>query len=283
MIIRSCAASLALGIGLSALSALCFYSSGHTQSADLVLCDRLAADPTDPDKPTDVVGTRDIAKSDVATAIKFCKVASAVSRRAVYALGRAYAANQQWPEAVGAYRRAADRGSTAAMVELGVLYAAGSGVPKDQTQARKLFERAAEAGNPRAAVNLMALPASDGAPSDPAKARTLLARAAQANSAEAQYQLGLMTADGIGGPKDDVVARAWFERAAAQGHPGALERMGAFAESGRGGPKDATIAKAYYEKAAALGNEEAKAGLKRTECPIVIKDKRGNVMTNLCF
>jgi uncharacterized protein len=111
----------------------------------------------------------------------------------------------------------------------------------------------------------------------------LLARAAQANSAEAQYQLGLLTADGIGGPKDDVVARAWFERAAAQGHPGALERMGAFAESGRGGPKDATIAKGYYEKAAALGNEDAKAALKRTECPFIIKDKRGNVVTNLCF
>jgi uncharacterized protein len=274
---------MAFGICLSALAVLSLHSSGHTQSADLVLCDRLAADPTDPDKPTDVAGARDIAKSDVATAIKFCKLASAVSRRAVYALGRAYAANQQWPDAVSAYRRAADRGSTAAMVELGVLYAAGSGVPKDQTQARKLFERAAEAGNLRAAVNLVALPASDGAPSDPAKARTLLARAAQANSAEAQYQLALMTADGIGGPKDDVVARAWFERAAAQGHPGALERMGAFAEIGRGGPKDATVAKAYYEKAAALGNEDAKAALKRTECPIVIKDKRGNVMTNLCF
>jgi uncharacterized protein len=76
-------------------------------------------------------------------------------------------------------------------------------------------------------------------------------------------------ADGIGGPKDDVVARAWFERAAALGHHGALERMGAFAESGRGGSKDATIAKAYYEKAAALGNEDAKAALKRAECPFI--------------
>jgi hypothetical protein len=34
---------------------------------------------------------------------------------------------------------------------------------------------------------------------------------------------------------------------------------------------------------AALGNEEAKAALKRVECPYVIKDKRGNVVTNLCF
>mgnify|MGYP006159520049 CR=1 FL=1 len=42
-------------------------------------------------------------------------------RRALYQLGRAYAANQQWPEAVAAFRSAADKGNTSAMVELGVL------------------------------------------------------------------------------------------------------------------------------------------------------------------
>jgi uncharacterized protein len=62
-----------------------------------------------------------------------------------------------------------------------------------------------------------------------------------------------------------------------------LERMGAFAESGRGGPKDTDAAKAYYERAAALGNEDAKAELKRLQCPYVIKDKRGAFVTNLCF
>jgi TPR repeat protein len=259
------------------------HSSARAQSADLVLCDRLAADPADPDKPTDVKGTRDIAPSDVATAIKFCRVASAASRRALYELGRAYAANQQLPEAIGAYRKAADKGSTSAMVELGVLLATGSGVPKDEAQARKLFERAAEAGNPRGATNLAALSEGGGAPADPVKARALLSRAAETSSAEAQYQLGLMTADGIGGPHDDVAARALFEKAAVQGHPGALERMGAFAQTGRGGPQDSSAAKAYYEKAAALGNEDAKAALKRTECSYGIKDKRGNLVANLCF
>jgi TPR repeat protein len=282
---RSGGVSIAYGCGVAllALTVVSLHPSAHGQSADLVLCDRLAADPADPDKPKDVKGTPDIAQSDVATAIKFCRVASATSRRALYQLGRAYAANQQLPEAVGAYRKAADKGSTSAMVELGVLLATGEGVAKDEAQARKLFERAAAAGNPRGATNLAALSDSGGAPSDPVKARALFAKAAQANSAEAQYQLGLMTAEGVGGPQDDVAARALFEKAAAQGHPGALERMGAFAQSGRGGPQDASAAKAYYEKAAALGNEDAKAALKRAECPIVIKDKRGNVVTNLCF
>jgi hypothetical protein len=59
--------------------------------------------------------------------------------------------------------------------------------------------------------------------------------------------------------------------------------MGAFAHSGRGGPEDKTAAKAYLEKAAALGNENAKDALKRIQCPYVLKDKRGNVISNLCL
>ena len=283
MILRTGTVSIAccFAAGFSALVVAAVHSSARAQSADLVLCDRLAADPADPDKPADVKGTADIAPSDVATAIKFCKAASATSRRALYQLGRAYAANQQLPDAIGAYRKAADKGNTSAMVELGVILATGSGVAKDEAQARKLFERAAEAGNPRGVTNLAAL--GNAAASDPIKARALLAKAAETNSAEAQYQLGLMIADGVGGPKDDIAARALFEKAAAQGHPGALERMGDFAQAGRGGPQDAAAAKVYYEKAAALGNEDAKAALERVKCPYVIKDKRGNVVSNLCF
>jgi TPR repeat protein len=279
MIRQSRAVSIAVGLGLLSLA---IPVSAYAQSADLVLCDRIAADPSDPDKPTDVKGTAEIAPSDISTAIKFCKTASTSSRRALYELGRAYAANRQMAEAIGAWRKAADKGSTAAMVELGVLLGTGTGVAKDEAAARKLFERAAEAGNPRGVTNLAALSAG-GAPSDPTKARAMLAKAAEANSAEAQYQLGLMTADGIGGPKDDAAARALFEKAAAQNHPAAMERLGAFAQNGRGGAQDSTAAKAYYEKAAALGNEDAKAALKRLECPYVIKDKRGNLVTTLCF
>jgi TPR repeat protein len=270
----------ALRIAMTAIALAAAPSPAHAQSADLVLCDRLAADPADPDKPADAKGVAEIAPSDVATAIKFCGTASRSSRRAQYQLGRAYAANRQLPEAIGAWRKAADKGSTSAMVELGVVYGNGAGVARDEAQARKLFERAAAAGNPRGISNLAAL--SGDAAADPVQARSLLARAGETN-AEAQYQLGVMIADGVGGPQDDVTARALFQKAAAQNHPGALERMGAFAQEGRGGDKDATAAKAYYEKAAALGNEDAKAALKRLECPYVIKDKRGNFVTNLCF
>ena len=282
---RSGAVSIACLFGLSALALAAAQSPAYAQSADLVLCDRLAADPTDPDRPADVKGTAEIAPSDVATAIKFCKTAAPSSRRALFQLGRAYAANGKLPDAIAAYRKAIDKGSSAAMVELGILYAAGSGVDKDEAQARKLFERAAEAGNPRGVTRLTALSSGGaaGPPADPAQARAMLAKAAEANSAEAQFQLGVMYAEGTGGPKDDVAARAMFEKAAAQGHAEALDWLGSFVLSGRGGPQDTKAAKDYYEKAAALGNEDAKTALKRLECSMIVKDRRGNYIGNLCF
>jgi uncharacterized protein len=273
---------LATLIAVGAVSVTFAAQEVRAQSADLVLCDRIAAEPTDPDKPADVKGVAEIAAPDVAMALKFCKTASGASRRALYQLGRAYAANRQLPEAIGIYRKAVDKGSTAAMVELGVMYANGTGVPRDDAQARKLLERAAEAGNARAVANLAALSSNTGTQTDPVRARAVLSKAAETN-AEAQYQLALLMADGAGGPKDDVTARALFEKAAAQGHAGALERMGAFTASGRGGPQDSGASKAYYEKAAALGNEDAKAALKRASCPVTIKTKQGKPIGDLCW
>ena len=74
---RSAAILCVAGLALLAWSA-----AAWAQSADLVLCDRVAADPADLDKPADVQGVAAIAKSDIATAIKFCKTASRSSRRA---------------------------------------------------------------------------------------------------------------------------------------------------------------------------------------------------------
>jgi len=281
--VKRSGAVLIAGAFAASLVGLANMPAARAQSADLVLCDRIAADPADPDKPADVRGVSEIAPSDVATAIKFCKRVSASSRRALYQLGRAYAADRQMSDAATAYRKAADKGSSAAMVELGALLASGSAGAKDETEARSLFARAAAAGNARGAANLAALSADGGLATDPADARAMLAKAAETNSAEAQFQLALMMANGVGGPKDDVGARGLFEKAAAQGHPGALDWMGNFAETGRGGPEDKTAAKNYYEKAAALGNDDAKAALERLKCPMVMKTKKGEVLTHLCF
>jgi len=67
--------------GLLAAGADAVRSPAQAQSAQQALCDRLAADPADPDKPPDVKGVVRIESADIPTAIKFCKSASASSRR----------------------------------------------------------------------------------------------------------------------------------------------------------------------------------------------------------
>jgi len=104
--------------------------AARAQSADLVLCDRVAADPSDPDKPADVSGVAEIAASDLATAIRFCRQAAASSRRAMFALGRAYAANHP-----GALER------------MGAFAEGGRGGTKDKDAAKAYYERAAALGD----------------------------------------------------------------------------------------------------------------------------------------
>ncbi len=277
---------ITIGFALSAAIVAAHPGTVHAQSADAVLCDRLAAYPSDLDKPADTKGVARIAADDVATAIKYCRQAATsakASRRLSFQLGRAYEAGGQSQEAIAAYRRAANQGSTSAMASLASLdKSAGGGARSGES--RKMFERAAQAGDP-VALNSMAMTyaTGDGVPVDYVKARSLFAQAAEGNNADAMFQLGLMTEQGDGGPKDDAAARALYEKAAARDHVGALERAGDFSLAGRGGPKSETAAKTYYEKAAALGSADAKAALNKMKCPVTLTTKSGQRVTDLCF
>jgi len=276
---------ISIRIAMSAAIVAAYSCAAHAQSADAVLCDRLAAYPSDPDKPADAKGVARIAADDVATAIKYCKQAAAsakASRRLSFQLGRAYEANGDTQAAIAAYRKAANQGSTSAMASLASLDKGSGGTRSGES--RKMFERAAEAGDPVALNNMaMTYATGDGVPVDYVKARSLFAQSAEGNNADAMFQLGLMTEQGDGGPKDDAAARVLYEKAAARDHVGALERAGDFALAGRGGSRDEDAAKRYYEKAAALGSEDAKSALNRMKCKFTIKEKSGKKVTDLCF
>src|SRR5258708_18990580 len=75
-------------------------------------------------------------------------------------------------------------------VELGVLYGTGAGVARDEAQARKLLERAAEAGNPRAVGNLAALGGGAGAAANSARGRGLLRSGEHTSELQSPDQLG---------------------------------------------------------------------------------------------
>jgi uncharacterized protein len=77
----------------------------------------------------------------------------------------------------------------------------------------------------------------------------------------AQYNLGLLYANGQGVPKDDAQARQWYEKAAIQGHADAQVNLGSLYDYGRGVPQDFKMAIRWYRRSADQGNNLAQRRL----------------------
>jgi TPR repeat protein len=53
----------------------------------------------------------------------------------------------------------------------------------------------------------------------------LFLKSANLGVAEAQFQLGVLYAKGLGVNKDNAIARQWFQKAADQGHQKAIKKL----------------------------------------------------------
>jgi len=84
---------------------------------------------------------------------------------------------------------------------------------------------------------------------------------AEQGQAVAQYQLGLLYANGKGVTKDDAKARQWYEKAAIQGHTEAQVNLGVLLMYARGGQQDYKMAVYYLRLAANQGNDLAQRRL----------------------
>jgi TPR repeat protein len=84
---------------------------------------------------------------------------------------------------------------------------------------------------------------------------------AKQGHAAAQYNIGLLYANGQGVPKDDAQARQWFEKAAVQGHAAAQVNLGSLYDYGRGVPQDFKMAVRWYRRSANQGNDLAQRRL----------------------
>ena len=80
---------------------------------------------------------------------------------------------------------------------------------------------------------------------------------AEQGHTRAQFNLGVMYADGEGVPEDDAAAVKWFRKAAEQGHAGALFNLGVMYDDGDGVPEDDAAAAKWYRKAAEQGQAHA--------------------------
>ncbi len=133
---------------------------------------------------------------------------------------------QNYGEAAGWYRKAAEFGHAEAQYSLGWMHDKGQGVPQDDAQAVVWYRKAAEQGN-----------------------------------AQAQFNLGWMYRNGRGVPQSDTEAVKWYRKAAEQGNARAQFNLGWMHDNGKGVTKDEATAAEWYRKAAEQGNEKAKAAL----------------------
>lgn len=179
------------------------------------------------------------------------------------------------------YRMAANQGERIALASLGSWYYDGIVVPKNRSEAKKLWIRALKIvpeninSNPRvwetwetwrsyvqARLGTMYLD-GDGVQQDYDEALRYLTRAASAGDALAQNSLGYMYGMGKGVERDYYKAVKWYKEAAMQGYATAQYNMGFMYELGQGVEQDYNKAIEWYKKAAAQGYQDAQKNLDR--------------------
>ena len=84
---------------------------------------------------------------------------------------------------------------------------------------------------------------------------------AKQGDASAQYNLGVMYADGQGVPQDDKAAVKWYRLAAEQDYASAQFNLGAMYDKGQGVPQDYKAAVKWYRLAADQGIAKAQLNL----------------------
>jgi tetratricopeptide (TPR) repeat protein len=158
-------------------------ASASAHNAPVTDCDRLAANPSDPQrKAADFA----VDKINSTAAIPSCEAALreySNDARLTYQLGRSYFAAKNYPAAMDQFRIAADQGYAAALYNVGGMYQNGWGVDIDDAQAVVWYRKATEQGN-----------------------------------SMAQFQLGKMYENGRGVGIDETQAIVWYRKAAEQGN-----------------------------------------------------------------
>lgn len=152
----------------------------------------------------------------------------------------------------------AKAGDPKAMTMLGVLYSAGYGIPLDDAEAVKWYQRASDAGDREAMFQLaMMRMAGRGGPVDKQAAVKLLASAAKLGESKAAYNLALLYIAGDTLPHDVKRAAELLRQAADAGLPQAEYGLAIFYRDGTGVPKNLEKSVQLLQKAAIAGNVEA--------------------------
>ena len=213
-------------------------------------------------------------KKNFATACKFWREGAVQNDAKSYnAIGRCYfkgwEGKKDYKIAIGYFRTAVEMGWYEAFANLAIMYRQGFGVPKDteradklEKQAHILLKQAAEGGDAFAQFNLGLVYANgQGVPQNFNTAVKWFNRAAEKGHAQAQHNLGFMYKYGLGIPQDYETAFKWLTRAAEQGLDGAQFTLGRKYLGGLDFPPDFNTAFKWFTLAAEQGGGPAQASL----------------------
>jgi TPR repeat protein len=174
-------------------------------------------------------------------------------------LSRGLGVKRDEAQAAKWYQLAAEQGVPEAQFQYALMLIDGRYVAKDPQGAYALMQAAAEAGNRLAQFNFaqLVIQREPGA-SGMAKAVTYYQRAAEAGLADAQYAMSQVHANGAGGKKkDETEARRWLVLAARQNFDTAQLDLATWLIEGRGGPRDLEAGFGWMKRAADGGNVAA--------------------------
>ncbi len=221
-------------------------------------CDSVAAEPFDLQGINPGVPFADL---EIAQALEVCTQAVGdypSSARYRYQLGRTYLAQGNIEAALDSLRKAADQGHVRALYQLGYMHQRGLGVPKDQTEANRLFQLASDKGDPLAMAALGRNHANGiGLPKDLKTAVALMNRAAELGYAEALSDLGTLHADGNDvTPNPDRGVR-FFQAGFARNDAASTRKLAQSFRDGMSVRKDVPTAAALFKRAAVSGNTSA--------------------------
>lgn len=150
-------------------------------------------------------------------------------------------------------------GDAAACYELGAELSRSEHLDSDPVEGLRWLLLAARTGSSDACFEAArSFRMGRGCAADHRRALELYRSAAELDHTEAQFDLALMLAEGLGldGPRPDL-AEPWYQRAAMAHHGGAAHNLGIQFATGNGVQPDAELALELFEYAVSLGDDHA--------------------------
>ncbi len=180
------------------------------------------------------------------------------------------------------FKNAAKLGSSQAKVEMAKLYAAGTGVEKDDKLAFALYKDSAANHNSEGQRCVGECYANGtGVAQDPAEAAHWFIHAAKQNDSIAQRKLGEIYSKGIGAEKNERESFFWYQLAAMQDDVPAQLCLADMYKTGTGTRIDAAKTKFWYEKAAASGDRAANEKLNQLQSERSVPDSSRRTISDL--